>query len=85
MLSKSRRKIGLPEDILAEAAGRAGVKNIDYDRHLKDIARDKRYWETKRQSIRQQEKRLEELMSEYENEVSGAKSLQKRNNIKSKR
>jgi len=71
------RKIGLPEEILAEAAGRAGVKNIDYDRHLKDIARDKRYWETKRQSIRQQEKRLEELMSEYESELSGAKSLRK--------
>ncbi|MGE5418775.1 MAG: endonuclease MutS2, partial [Chloroflexota bacterium] len=55
------RKIGLPEEILNEAAGKAGVKNIDYDRHLKDIARDKRYWETKRQNIRQQEKRLEEL------------------------
>ncbi len=71
------RKIGLPEEILAEASAKAGVKNIDYDRHLKDIARDKRYWETKRQSIRQQEKRLEELMAEYENELSGAKSLRK--------
>ena len=71
------RKIGLPEEILAEASGKAGVKNINYDRHLKDIARDKRYWETKRQSIRQQEKRLEELMAEYENELSGAKSLRK--------
>ena len=36
--------IGLPENILDEAAGKVGVKNIDYDRHLKDIARDKRYW-----------------------------------------
>jgi DNA mismatch repair protein MutS2 len=71
------RKIGLPEDILAEAAGKAGVKNIDYDRHLKDIARDKRYWETKRQSIRQQEKRLEELMEEYEKELASARSLRK--------
>jgi DNA mismatch repair protein MutS2 len=71
------RKIGLPEEILAEASGKAGVKNINYDRHLKDIARDKRYWETKRQSIRQQEKRLEELMSEYEKELSGAKTLRK--------
>ena len=71
------RKIGLPEEILAEASGKAGVKNINYDRHLKDIARDKRYWETKRQSIRQQEKRLEELMAEYDNELSGAKSLRK--------
>src|SRR5450759_1791348 len=71
------RKIGLPEEILEEASGKAGVKNIDYDRHLKDIARDKRYWEIKRQSIRQQEKRLEELMAEYDMELSGAKTLRK--------
>jgi DNA mismatch repair protein MutS2 len=71
------RKIGLPEEILEEASGKAGVKNINYDRHLKDIARDKRYWETKRQNIRQQERRLEELMAEYEKELSGAKTLRK--------
>jgi DNA mismatch repair protein MutS2 len=71
------RKIGLPEEILEEASGKAGVKNINYDRHLKDIARDKRYWENKRQSIRQQEKRLEELMAEYDKELSGAKTLRK--------
>jgi DNA mismatch repair protein MutS2 len=71
------RKIGLPAEILAEASGKAGVKNINYDRHLKDIARDKRYWETKRQDIRQQEKRLEELIAEYEKELSGAKTLRK--------
>ena len=71
------RKIGLSEDILTEASEKVGVKNINYDRHLKDIARDKRYWETKRQSIRQQEKRLEELMSEYEKELSVAKTLRK--------
>jgi DNA mismatch repair protein MutS2 len=71
------RKIGLPEDILEAASEKAGVKNINYDRHLKDIARDKRYWETKRQNIRQQEKRLEELMAEYEKELSGAKTLRK--------
>jgi DNA mismatch repair protein MutS2 len=71
------RKIGLPEEILTEAADKVGIKNINYDRHLKDIARDKRYWETKRQSIRQQEKRLEELMADYEDELSGAKTLRK--------
>ncbi len=71
------RKIGLPEEILNEASGKAGVKNINYDRHLKDIARDKRYWENKRINIRQHEKRLEELIDEYENEISGAKSLRK--------
>lgn len=71
------RKIGLPEEILGEASEKAGVKNINYDRHLKDIARDKRYWETKRMNIRQHEKRLEELIDEYEKEISGAKTLRK--------
>jgi DNA mismatch repair protein MutS2 len=71
------RKIGLPEEILGEASGKAGVKNINYDRHLKDIARDKRYWENKRMNIRQHEKRLEELIEEYEKELSGARSLRK--------
>jgi len=71
------RKIGLPEEILNKASEKAGVKNINYDRNLKDIARDKRYWETKRQIIRQHEKRLEELMEQYENEIAGAKDLRK--------
>lgn len=71
------RKIGLPEETLNAASSKAGVENVNYDRHLKDIARDKRYWETKRMNIRQHEKRLEELMEEYEKEISGAKSLKK--------
>jgi DNA mismatch repair protein MutS2 len=71
------RKIGLPDEILNIASEKAGVKNIKYDRHLKDIARDKRYWETKRQNIRHHEKRLEELIAGYEKELAGAKSLRK--------
>jgi DNA mismatch repair protein MutS2 len=71
------RKIGLPENILISASEKAGTKNIDYDRHLKDIARDKRYWENKRQNIRQHEKHLEELIDEYEKEVSDAKKVRK--------
>lgn len=71
------RKIGLPENVLSIASEKAGVKNINYDRHLKDIARDKRYWETKRQNIRHHEKRLEELITEYEKELAGAKNLRK--------
>lgn len=71
------KKIGLPEHVLAIASEKAGVKNINYDRHLKDIARDKRYWEAKRQNIRHQEKRLEELIAEYEKELAGAKNLRK--------
>ncbi len=71
------KKIGLPDDILHTASQKAGVENINYDRHLKDIARDKRYWESKRQKIRLQEKKLLELIDEYEKELSGAKTLRK--------
>jgi DNA mismatch repair protein MutS2 len=71
------RKIGLPEDILNIASEKAGVKNINYDKHLKDIARDKRYWEEKRQSIRHQEKQLEELIENYEKELAEARSVRK--------
>jgi DNA mismatch repair protein MutS2 len=71
------KKIGLPDDILTIASEKAGVKNINYDRHLKDIARDKRYWENKRQNIRQDEKHLEELITEYEKELAEAKTVRK--------
>lgn len=60
------RKIGLPEDLIAEAADKVGAEHLDYDKHLQDIVRDKRYWENKRQQIRQKEKKLEETLEKYE-------------------
>ena len=42
------KKIGLPKEILEDAASKIGEDHINYDKHLKDIARDKRYWEEKR-------------------------------------
>jgi DNA mismatch repair protein MutS2 len=60
------RKIGLPDSVLAEASGKAGKENIVYDKFLRDIARDRRYWEKKRESVRKQEKRLEELEEKYD-------------------
>lgn len=64
------RKIGLPEDLIAEAAEKVGSDRMDYDKHLQDIARDKRYWENKRRDIRLKEKKLEETLSRYETEMS---------------
>ncbi|MDD4971000.1 MAG: Smr/MutS family protein [Paludibacter sp.] len=64
------RKIGLPEDLIAEAAEKVGAEHLDYDKHLQDIVRDKRYWENKRQVIRQKEKRLEEMLEKYETEIA---------------
>ncbi len=65
------RKIGLPEDLIAEAAEKVGAEHLDYDKHLQDIVRDKRYWENKRIQIRQKEKKLEETLEKYEAEMVG--------------
>ncbi|WP_056928687.1 endonuclease MutS2 [Candidatus Symbiothrix dinenymphae] len=59
------RKIGLPEDVIAEASDIVGQDYVAMDKYLQDIVRDKRYWENKRQKIHQQEKHLEELTERY--------------------
>jgi len=71
------RRIGLPEKILKIASERAGEEHIDFDRHLKDVLRDKRYWDKKRQDIRKESKKLDELVSAYEKEISELKSERK--------
>lgn len=63
------RKIGLPEDVIADASEIVGSDYINMDKYLQDIVRDKRYWETKRQNIRQKEKRLEEITETYETDL----------------
>ncbi len=64
------RKIGLPEEVIADASAKVGSEYIDMDKFLQDIVRDKRYWENKRQIIRQQEKKLAELTERYETDLS---------------
>ena len=71
------RKIGLPESILEDASNKVGKKHIDYDKNLKDIVRDKRYWEGKRQRIRKVEKTLDGLAENYEKELLEAEKQRK--------
>ena len=68
------RQIGLPEQIIQRATDIVGEEHIDYDKQLQDIARDKRYWENKRQNIRQKEKHLEEKIAHYEEQMAGIKA-----------
>lgn len=68
------RQIGLPETIIQRATDIVGEEHIDYDKQLQDIARDKRYWENKRQNIRQKEKHLEEKIAHYEEQLAGIKA-----------
>ena len=71
------RKIGLPESVIKSATDKVGAEHIDYDKHLQDIVRDKRYWENKRQQVHQQEKHLAELEHKYEAELSQLDSQRK--------
>ncbi|MDR0394166.1 MAG: endonuclease MutS2 [Tannerella sp.] len=63
------RKIGLPEDVIAEASEKVGSDYIDMDKYLQDIVRDKRYWENKRRQIHRQEKELEDIIARYEKDL----------------
>ena len=71
------KKIGLPQPVLDQASKKVGKKHINFDKNLKDIIRDKRYWEQKRESIRQKEKKLEKALNRYEEQLQNAKKMEK--------
>jgi DNA mismatch repair protein MutS2 len=71
------RKIGLPETVIQEASDIVGTDYIQSDKYLQDIVRDKRYWESKRQNIHQQEKELETRISHYEADITNIEKERK--------
>ena len=71
------RKIGLPASIIEYAEEIVGSDYINMDRYLLDIARDRRYWENKRMSIRQKEKKLENLLEQYETDAETLRQKRK--------
>lgn len=71
------RKIGLPEEILFYASEKMGDKQVNIEKNLRNIARDRRYWEEKRQRIRLTDKRLEEVTAKYEAELKELKEQRK--------
>jgi DNA mismatch repair protein MutS2 len=71
------RQIGLPDEILKNASEKAGEDHINFDKHLREILRDKRYWEEKRDRIRITEKRLISMLEQYEEELGQAKKMRK--------
>ena len=72
------RKIGLPEEIIRSASEKAGSDHINIERQLREIARDRRYWEQKRDKIRQAEKRVDELSEKYQSELETLKAERSR-------
>ena len=59
------RKTGLPEQIILSAGEKAGSDYMNLERQLREVARDRRYWEQKRDRIRVTDRRVEELENSY--------------------
>jgi DNA mismatch repair protein MutS2 len=71
------RQIGLSEEILKNASERIGQDHIRFDKHLREILRDKKYWEEKRGRIKAAEKKLEAIIEQYTGELNEAKKFRK--------
>ena len=71
------RKIGIPEEVIANASDIVGQDYINADKYLLDIVRDKRYWEGKRQTIHQREKDMERTLARYEEEIADLQKKRK--------
>jgi DNA mismatch repair protein MutS2 len=72
------RKIGLPESVLKDAESKLGAKQVRMEKSLREIARDKKYWASKRERIRKTDKKLEELSEQYEKELTEIKEMRKK-------
>lgn len=70
-------KMGLPKNVIDEAKRIVGEDYVNLDKYLSDITRDRKYWANKRQSIREKENKLDNLLSKYE-EVAGDLKSQRR-------
>lgn len=60
------RKIGLPEEIIQSASEKIGSSQANAEKHIREAARDKRYWESKRERIRTAEKNIDRTAAKYE-------------------
>lgn len=70
-------KIGLPRAVIEMAKQEVGEEYVESDKFLMEIARDRKYWQSKRDSIRERENRLENLEQKYENLISELNSKRK--------
>ncbi len=71
------RKIGLPEEVISDASQIVGSDYIQSDKYLQDIVRDKRYWESKRKSVHQKEKELDEMLGKVQESTDELKKSRK--------
>jgi DNA mismatch repair protein MutS2 len=67
-------RIGLPQSIIEKTKDKAGDAHANMDKFLRRVMRDKKYWETKRQQIRIQEKKIEEVLQKNIDELDALKN-----------
>ena len=60
------RKIGLPVEILQQSEEKVGVDQVNFDKLLRQLERDKRKYQDKLAKIKGDDKKLKELIKEYE-------------------
>jgi len=72
------RNIGLPDHVIQKASELVGDNHIQFDKHLREISRDKRYWENKRQKIRQNSKEIDELLAKYSETLASTEKERKK-------
>lgn len=78
------RKTGLPVNVIDDARRIVGADYVNMDKYLLDLARDRKYWSEKRQSIKDKESKLETLLGKYEEQIELLK-MRKRDILESAR
>jgi DNA mismatch repair protein MutS2 len=71
------QRIGLPQNIIEKTKEKAGNDQVNFDKFLRRVLNDKRYWERKRQQIRSQEKKIEEILEKNLLELETIKNKKK--------
>ncbi len=59
------RRVGFPPSLIDEVKEHVGEQYVKQERFLHDVYRDRRYWSSKRKSVAQLEKQLQERIEKY--------------------
>lgn len=70
-------KIGLPREVIDMAKEIVGTDYVESDRYLMEIARDRKYWQSKRANIKEREAKLDALAEKYENSLAEIKKMRR--------
>ncbi len=71
------RRIGLPETIINKVVEKSGNQQMNIDRFLRELMRDKKYWERKRKQVNEQNKKVDEVLQKNLDELELIKTKRK--------